>query len=110
MAWNSQPRDFQWAATLGISSVMSRKVNPSKPPVWVERKAVGSGQHWMPMADRMGMATVREHRPKPDMSWMAATRGVSMIGSSFPGTGGPQSCTLLYRRFAYCSRGGNVLY
>ena len=47
---------------------MSRKVNPSNPPVWVERNAVGRGQHWTPMAERMGMATVREHRPKPDMS------------------------------------------
>ena len=26
------------------------------------------------------MATVREQRPKPDRSWMAATRGVSMAG------------------------------
>ena len=68
MAWNSRPSRAQWAATLGISSVMSRKVNPSNPPVWVERNAVGRGQHWTPMAERMGMATVREHRPKPDMS------------------------------------------
>ena len=34
----------------------------------VERKAVGMGQHWVPMAERMGMATVREQRPKPDIS------------------------------------------
>ena len=67
-AWNVRPKLAQWSATLDISSVMSRKVNPSNPPVWVERNAVGRGQHWTPMAERIGMATVREHRPKPDMS------------------------------------------
>ena len=41
--------------------VISRKEKPSKPPVWVERNAVGRGQHCMPMAEMMGSATVREH-------------------------------------------------
>jgi hypothetical protein len=35
------------------------------------------------MADSTGIATVREQRPKPDISWMAATRGVGMKASSF---------------------------
>jgi hypothetical protein len=59
---------FQWSAALGISSVISKKEKPSNPPVWVERKAVGSGQHCSPMAERTGIATVREQRPKPDIS------------------------------------------
>ena len=53
---------------MGSSSVMSRKVKPVKPPVWVERKAVGRGQHWTPMTERMGMTSVREQRPKPERS------------------------------------------
>ena len=51
-----------------VDVVLRYEKNPSNPPVWVERNAVGRGQHWTPMAERIGMATVREHRPKPDMS------------------------------------------
>ena len=68
---------------MGSSSVISRKVKPVKPPVWVERKAVGSGQHWTPMTERMGMTSVREQRPKPERSWMTAARGVGMMEPSF---------------------------
>ena len=73
-------RDFQWAAMASICSVRSRKVFPVKPPVWVERQAVGSGQHWTPMAARVGRTMVKEHRPKQLRSWTAATRGRFFTG------------------------------
>ena len=42
---------------------------------------MGTGQHWTPIADRVGMTMVSEQRPKPLRSWMAATRGAGMAVS-----------------------------
>ena len=50
-----------------ISSVVSKKVKPEM-PVWAESSAVGSGQHWQPMAESTGRAMVSEQRPKQDRS------------------------------------------
>lgn len=36
--------------------------------------AVGRGQTCTPMLDRVGMMAVSDARPKPDRSWIAATR------------------------------------
>jgi len=45
--------------------------------------AVGTGQAWTPIADKMGRMTDREHRPMPDISWMAATFKLALfIGTS----------------------------
>ena len=38
----------------------------------IGRIEVGTGQHWMPMADKMGRATVREQRPYPERSFIIA--------------------------------------
>ena len=46
--------------------------------VCVESTAVGIGQTCMPMQDRIGIATVSEVRPKPDMSWIAAILGTGL--------------------------------
>ena len=57
----------------------------------------------MPMADSTGMATVREQRPKPDRSWIAATRGVDIFDSSFPKT------DLIIRDVLLLFKGGNCV-
>ena len=54
-----------------MSSVRSRYVNPVKPPVCVESTAVGRPEHSMPTDEMIGMATVSEHLPTQDMSWIA---------------------------------------
>ena len=33
-------------------------------PVWLVKKAVGTGQHWTFIAERMGIVTASEQRPK----------------------------------------------
>ena len=62
---------FQCSAILGISSVRSRYVKPSKPPVCVESTAVGIQTVSIPAAEMMGNATVSEHLPKPEISLIA---------------------------------------
>ena len=57
----ASPSFCQWEATAGISSVRSRKVQPEKPPVWVESTAVGMTAHSSPMEESTGRATVSEH-------------------------------------------------
>lgn len=47
---------------------------PVNPPVWVESTAVGMTVHSRPAAEIIGSATVREHLPKHEMSWIARTR------------------------------------
>ena len=42
-------------------------------PVWSEKIAVGSGQHWMCIAEMIGSATAIEQRPKPQKSLMTAS-------------------------------------
>ena len=39
-----------------------------KPPVWVERMAVGRLQTWMPMAERMGITAESDPPPNPERS------------------------------------------
>lgn len=51
-----------------------QKLPPEK-PVWADSRAVGSGQHWQPIAESTGRAMVREHRPKQERSWMAGNTG-----------------------------------
>ena len=68
MASNLIPRDDQWAPMGLMSPVRSLNVNPVKPPVWVDRTAVGSTAHSTPAAEIMGKATVREHFPTQEMS------------------------------------------
>jgi hypothetical protein len=53
-------------------------VKPVKPPVCVDNTAVGITDVSMPAAEIMGNATVNEHLPKQDMSWIAAMRFCSM--------------------------------
>ena len=50
-------------------------------PVYLEIIHTDSnkGDAALRLAEIMGIATVREQRPKPDISWMAATRGVDMV-------------------------------
>ena len=67
MASKVRPCCFQWSAMGSISSVRSRKVKPLN-WVWVDSTAVGTTAHSMPMAERMGRATVREHLPTADRS------------------------------------------
>ena len=55
---------------------------PEKPPVWVDSTAVGMPAHSMPAAEIIGNATVSEHLPKQDISWIAATL-FCIIKSSF---------------------------
>ena len=57
----------QCAEIGAISSVRSRKVNPSK-AVCVERTAVGNTHVSVPHADRIGNATVSEHCPTQETS------------------------------------------
>ena len=68
MASNFKSSVCQWFATGIMSSVMSLNVYPVKPPVWVERTAVGITVHSNPVAEIMGNAVVREHLPKQEMS------------------------------------------
>ncbi len=78
MEENSSPRAAQWSAMPGMSSVRSWKVNPSN-AVWVERTVVGRTAHSMPAAEMMGRASVREHLPTPEMSWMVSTRFMMLL-------------------------------
>ena len=73
------PSFAQWAAIPSMSSVKSRKVNPEKPAVWVERMAEGKMMVSIPHADKMGSATVKEHCPTQEMSWMVNTFLYMMI-------------------------------
>ena len=73
MASTAMPWTFQWAAMGGISSVRSRKVKPSK-AVWVDSTAVGMTAVSTPQAEMIGKATVREHLPMQEMSWMVTIR------------------------------------
>ena len=61
-------------------------MKPGK-PVWVDRTAVGRMLHSTPMALMMGRATVREHFPTQEMSWMLTMR---FMGESF--RKGPKRC------------------
>ena len=54
-----------------MSTVRSRYVKPVNPPVCVESTAVGSPEHSMPTDEMIGSATVREHLPTQEMSWIA---------------------------------------
>ena len=45
----------------------------------VESTAVGITLVSTPAAEMMGSATVKEHLPKPEISWMAATRFCGFI-------------------------------
>ena len=68
MASKEMPSFAQWSAMGATSWVRSWKVKPEKPPVWVERTAVGTTQVSTPMAEMMGRATVREHLPRQEIS------------------------------------------
>ncbi|MPN00134.1 hypothetical protein SDC9_147328 [bioreactor metagenome] len=72
MVFISKFKFFQVFEYFFISSVKSKKVYSLK-PVWLDKIAVGNGQHCTFKADNMGIATVREHFPIPDKSFMAAT-------------------------------------
>ena len=50
------------------------------PLVWVERTAVGITAASTPIAEISGSATVEEHFPKQEISWMVTIR-FSMKGS-----------------------------
>ena len=78
MEENSMPRAAQWSAIPGMSSVRSWNVKPSK-AVWVERTVVGRTAHSMPAAEMMGRASVREHFPMPEMSWIVSTRFMMVL-------------------------------
>ena len=65
----------QCSRIAGISSVRSLKVKSLKPAVWVESIAEGSMQVSIPQADRMGSATVIEHCPTQEISWMVKILG-----------------------------------
>ena len=73
MASTAMPCAFQWAAMGRISSVKSRKVKPSN-AVWVDNTAVGMTAVSTPQAEMIGKATVREHLPMQEMSWMVTIR------------------------------------
>ena len=53
---------------------MSCTTKPVKPPVCVDKIAVGSGTVSTPKLDKIGMDTLREHLPKHDRSLMSAAR------------------------------------
>ena len=57
----------------GSWSVRSRLTKPGN-AVWALSTAVGTMAHSTPMAEITGSATVREHRPRQEMSCMLATR------------------------------------
>ena len=64
------PCSTHFASTLGSSPVRSAKLHVLKPPVWFERIAGGRTAHSTPHAETSGSATVVEHCPTHDMSWM----------------------------------------
>ena len=64
------PSRCQWRAMGSISSDRSRNVQP----VNSLSTAVGMHAHSTPVAEMTGSATVSEHLPSPDRSWMAAMR------------------------------------
>ena len=68
MVLNSIEYFFQCSAIFGISSLKSRNVKPSNPPVCVDKTEVGKIAHSMPIAEISGRATVMEHLPKHDIS------------------------------------------
>ena len=41
-------------------------------PVWFVNMDVGTGQHWMRIADRIGTDVISEQRPKLEKSFMMA--------------------------------------
>ena len=67
----------------GMSSVRSRTVKPVKPAVCVESTAEGRIQVSSPAAERIGSATVSEHWPTQEMSWMVRIFGYVMSFLSF---------------------------
>ena len=69
----------QWSEMGSISWVRSWKVKFLKPPVWVDRTAVGTTQVSTPIAEMMGRATVREHLPRQEISWMETTRFMGWV-------------------------------
>ena len=71
---------FQWAAMGPIWSVRSLQVKFWN-MVWVESTAVGTMEHSTPMAEIMGRATVKEHLPRQEISWMLTMRFIN--GTSF---------------------------
>ena len=73
----------QCAATAGMSSVRSRTVKPVKPAVCVESTAEGRMQVSAPAAERIGSATVSEHWPTQEMSWIVRIFGYVMVFPSF---------------------------
>ena len=68
------PSFFQCSLMAGKSSVRSRNVYPLNPPVCVERTADGRTAVSIPIADRIGRATVSEHCPTQDMSCIVKIR------------------------------------
>ena len=58
-----------------MKSVISRNTKSSNPPVCVDSTAVGTGTHWIPIADIIGIMTASEHLPNPDISCIAAQIG-----------------------------------
>lgn len=74
------------------SSVRSRKVKPGS-RLWVDSTAVGTMAHSTPMAERMGSATVREHFPRQEMSWMLMIRFIGFL----PDRGCCQMCIFAAR-------------
>ena len=55
---------------------------------------MGIGQTCMPMQERIGIATVSEVRPNPDISWIAAILGTGLRiarlrGKAWTGEGNP---------------------
>ena len=73
MASKATPLSFQLLLMGSIWSVKSSKVKLLK-AVCTDRTAVGTMPHSTPIAEMMGKATVSEHLPTHDMSWMLAIR------------------------------------
>lgn len=69
MPSNSIPSSFHTLQMGAMSSVRSRKVNLLN-CVCVESTAVGNIAASMPKEEMMGSATVKEHFPTQEMSWI----------------------------------------
>ena len=69
------------ASMPAMSGVRSRKVHDGKPPVWFESTALGSAAHSTPHAETSGSATVAEHCPTQETSWMVRSRFGAATGS-----------------------------
>ena len=74
-----------------MSSVRSRKVKPEKPAVWFESTADGRIHVSVPEAERIGSATVMEHCPTHEMSWIVRILLYAIITPSARGRAGPEA-------------------